>query len=489
MIRRPRPAILPLSILALSAGAACRRGPSAAEAMAAEYREAADQIVTASVSGDGAWQKLSDLTDEIGPRISGSASLDRAIAWARDTFVKDGQAQVHLEAAHVPHWVRGDESAAILAPFSRPLPILALGGSVGTPPGGITAEVLVVSSFDELAALGESIKGKIILYNHPMLGSPDAGSGYRDALPFRVAGADRAAPLGAVAVLVRSLTAHSLGAPHTGWMKYAGKLKIPAATLSVEDAALIGRLAARGDKVKVHLDLPARTFPDVVSSNVVAEIRGREKPDEVVVLAAHLDSWDVGQGAQDDGSGVAMVMESLATIRRLGLTPRRTLRAILFTGEEEGRRGAKQYAADHRAELGKIVAAFECDAGIGAPLGFVTDGVPAWSAEARAFAGLLNPIGAGAIIPAFPGEDIDELKGGGVPRLGLAVDLSHYFDVHHSAADTLDKIDPANLSRGVAALATMAYVVADRPERWVEPPVVPADDAGTWDDAAAPPRP
>ena len=490
MTSHSRPATCPaLLILALTTGAACHRGPSAAETMAAAYHETADEIVTASVTGDGAWQKLSYLTDEIGPRISGSASLERAIAWARDTFVKDGQVNVHLEAAHVPHWVRGNESAAMVAPFSRPLAALALGGSVGTPPGGITAAVLVVSSFDDLAALREDIKGKIVLYNHPMLGSPDPGSGYRDALPFRVAGADRAAPLGAVAVLVRSLTAHSLGAPHTGWMKYAGKLKVPAATLSVEDAALIGRLVARGDKVKVHLDLPAQTLPDVSSSNVVAELRGREKPDEIVVIAAHLDSWDVGQGAQDDGSGVAMVMESLATIRRLGLVPRRTLRAILFTGEEEGRRGAKQYAADHRAELGKIVAAFECDAGIGEPRGFVTDGVPAWSGEARAFAGLLNTIGAGAIIPAFPGEDIDELKGGGVPRLGLAVDLSHYFDVHHSAADTLDKVDPANLSRGVAALATMAYVVADRPGRWVEAPVSPPDDAGSEDVAAAPPHP
>jgi carboxypeptidase Q len=488
MTNRPRSTPFPTwLILALTAGAACHRGPSAAEAMAAVYRENADEIVTASVTGDGAWKKLSYLTDEIGPRISGSASLDRAIAWARDSFVKDGQKNVHLEAALVPHWVRGDESAAMLAPFARPLPVMALGGSVGTPPGGITAEVLVVSSFDELAGLGENIKGKIVLYNHAMVASPDGGPGYREALPFRVAGADRAAPLGAVAVLVRSLTAHSLGALHTGWMKYTGQTKIPAATLTVEDAALIGRLIARGDKVKVHLDLPAQTLPDVPSSNVVAEIRGREKPDEIVVIAAHLDSWDIGQGAQDDGSGVAMVMESLATIRRLGLTPRRTLRAILFTGEEEGRRGAKQYAADHRAELGKIVAAFECDAGMGAPLGFVTDGVPAWSDEAGAFAGLLTPIGASAIIPAFPGEDIDELKGGGVPRLGLAVDLSHYFDVHHSAADTLDKIEPTNLSRGVAALATMAYVVADRTERWVEPP--PEADAEAADDAGPPPRP
>jgi len=478
-----------IAVIALTAGA-CRRPPAtAADATAAAYRETANRIVSASLNGDGAWQKVSALTDQIGARISGSAELDRAIVWARDTFAKDGQENVHLEPAHVPHWVRGAESAEIVAPFPRKLAVLALGGSVGTPPGGITAEVAVVSSFEELASLGVGVKGKIVLFNHPMLATGNAGRGYGEALPFRVTGADRAAPLGAVAVLVRSLTARSLGAPHTGWMKYAGATKIPAAALSVEDAALIARQTAHGQTVKVHLVLGAQMLPEVTSANVVAEIRGRERPDEIVLIGAHLDSWDVGQGAQDDGSGCAMVMESLATLRRMGLTPRRTVRAVLFTGEEEGRRGAKQYAAAHRAELSHIVAAFECDAGIGTPLGFVTDGVPAWSDEARSLAALLTPLGAGAIIPAFPGEDIDELKIGGVPRLGLAVDIDHYFDIHHSVADTLDKIDPNNLARGVAALATMAFVLADRPERWVEPvpPAAPAADAGAGAPAAPTP--
>jgi carboxypeptidase Q len=485
---------LPLAFAAVAgiASGACRRPPpTAAEATAAAYRETANRIVTATLAGNGAWQKISALTDEIGARVSGSPDLDRAIAWARDTFMKEGQDNVHLEPARVPHWIRGEESAALVAPYPRKLAVLALGGSVGTPPSGITAEVVVVSSFEELAVLGTGAKGKIVLFNHPMLPTPNAGLGYRDALPFRVSGADRAAPLGALAVLVRSLTARSLGAPHTGWMKYTGPIKIPAATLSVEDAALIARLATRGRPVRVHLVLGAQTLPDVASANVVAEIRGSEKPDEVVLIGAHLDSWDVGQGAQDDGSGCAMVMESLATIRRLHLTPRRTVRAVLFTGEEEGRRGAKQYAADHRAELGRMVAAIECDAGIGTPLGFVTDGVPPWSDEARALASLVVPIGAGAIIPAFPGEDIDELKVGGVPRLGLAVDIEHYFDIHHSVADTLDKIDPNNLTRGVAALTTMVFILADRPERWVEPapPVASAVDAGAGAPAAPPATP
>jgi carboxypeptidase Q len=282
--------LAPLALAALAAGACRRPPPTAAEATAASYRESADRIVTSSLNSDGAWQKLSYLTDEIGARISGSTELDRAIAWARDTFAKEGHQNVHLEPARVPHWVRGEESAAIVTPFPRKLAVLALGGSVGTAPGGLTAEVAVVTSFEELTQLGTRAKGKIILYNHAMLPTGNAGRGYGEALPFRVTGADRAAALGAVAVLVRSLTAHSLGAPHTGWMKYAGATQIPAAALSVEDAALIARLAARRKTVTVHLALGAHTLADVASANVVAEIRGREKPDEVVLIGAHIDS-------------------------------------------------------------------------------------------------------------------------------------------------------------------------------------------------------
>ncbi len=471
--RRRSTRCLPPAFGALSlALAACSgRQPSPIEIEAESLRDPVTRVLTAAAADDGAWRRLAELTDEIGPRVSGSAALERAIAWAAESLRADGQENVHLETAAVPHWVRGQGSAAIVEPSARPLALLALGGSVGTPPEGITAEVAVVSSFEELDRLGAAARGKIILYDHVMPATGNAGRGYGEALPFRVTGADRASRLGAVAVLVRSLTARSLGVPHTGWMKYSGDVpRIPAAALSVEDAELVARLVARGRPVKIHLALGAETLPDVPSANVVAEIRGHERPDEVVILGAHLDSWDVGQGAQDDGSGCAMVMEAMAIIRRLGFQVRRTMRAVLFTGEEEGRRGAKRYAADHRGELGQIVGAFECDAGIGRPLGFATDGTPAWSAAAGIFARLLDPIGAGRIEPGFPGEDVDELKIGGVPRLGLLVDIDHYFDVHHSAADTLDKIDPPNLVRGTAALAAMAFMVADRPERWSDPP-------------------
>jgi hypothetical protein len=281
-------------------------------------------------------------------------------------------------------------------------------------------------------------------------------------------GAARAAPLGAVAVLVRSLTTRSLGAPHTGSMRsLEGKAKnIPAASVSVEDAELLHRLASRGAKPKVHLTLLPQTLPDADSANVIGEIRGRELPNEIVLIGAHLDSWDVGQGAQDDGAGVVTVMQALTTLRKLGLTPRRTLRAVLFTNEENGRRGAAEYVRAHEHELAQHVAAFETDSGSGSPLGFMTDGEPAYLAAAREYATLLEPIGAGALIAGYAGDDVTALKPAGVPLFGVLIDLEHYFDVHHSAADTLDKVDPEHLQRAVAALATFSFIVADRPGDW-----------------------
>jgi Zn-dependent M28 family amino/carboxypeptidase len=222
--------------------------------------------------------------------------------------------------------------------------------------------------------------------------------------------------------------------------------------------------------VTVQIYLGATTQPDVDAANVVAELRGRERPDEIVLIGAHLDSWDVGQGAQDDGAGVAIVMQALATLRRLGLQPRRTIRAVLFTDEELRGSGGKQYAVTHADELPRHVAAFETDTGPGAPLGFMTDGPQPWLGEARKAARALAPLGAKAVIPGFPGEDVLKLKPAGVPLLGLMADMSHYFDVHHSVADTLEKVDPQNLQRNVAALATMAFMVADQPQTWRSTP-------------------
>ncbi|HEY5376935.1 MAG TPA: M20/M25/M40 family metallo-hydrolase [Polyangiaceae bacterium] len=435
-------------------------------ATAALYGATARRIREASLASDGAFQKLSALTDQIGPRLSGSPALEHAVLWAKETFGADHQEQVTLEPVRVPHWVRGAQSAALLTPFARPLNVLALGGSVATPLAGLTAELLAVSSFAELEARKAEVSGKIVLFDHPMSSEGNPGHNYGEALPYRTTGASRAARFGALAVLVRSVTAHSLGAPHTGSMHYvdAQGPKIPAAAITVEEAELLHRLAARGDKLKVHLALSPQTLPDADSNNVIAEIRGRELPEQVVLIGAHLDSWDVGQGAQDDGAGVATVMQALATLRSLGLVPRRTLRAVLFTNEENGVRGAAQYAKDHSTE--RHVAAFEMDTGAGAPSGFSTDGEKPYLGEAREIAALLAPLDASTVVAGFPGEDVGALKPAGVPLFGVMVDIQHYFDVHHSAADTLDKVDPENLKKSVAALATMAFVIADREQTW-----------------------
>ena len=438
----------------------------------AKYAESARKIRDAALASDRAYQRLAELTDTIGARLSGSEALERATVWARDAFIADGQEHVALEAVRVPHWERGTSAAALRKPMLRRFEVLALGGSVATPPGGVTAPLIVVSSFTELEARKAEVRGKIVLFDHPMAKEGNPGMNYGEALPYRTTGAAHAGPLGAVAVLVRSLTAHSLGAPHTGSMRYvdAKAPKIPAASVSVETAEWLHRLSNGTTPLTVSLTLTPKTLPDANSANVVAELRGSEHPEEVVVIGAHLDSWDVGQGAQDDGSNAVCVMQALATLRSLGLVPRRTIRAVLFTNEENGVRGGKQYAETHHAE--HHVAAFEADAGAGAPLGFMTDGEQPFLGEVAQIAALLEPVGANQVDAGFAGEDIGALKPAGVPLFGLRPDISHYFDVHHSAADTLDKIDPENLKKTVAALATMAFVVADQELTWhsVTPP-------------------
>lgn len=431
--------------------------------------ELAARIAAAGMGSDLAYQRLAELTDGIGNRLSGSPALERAVLWARDRFRADGHEQVRLEAVRVPHWVRGAESARLLGPVPRALPVLALGGSVATPAQGLTAEVLVVSSFDELEARKLEAKAKIVVFDHPMAKDGYAGANYGAALPYRISGASRAAAYGAVAVLVRSLTARSLGVPHTGSMRYPDpKLpKIPAAAITVEDAELLHRLQQRGEPLRITLQLTPRTLPDADSANVIAELRGRAQPEEVVLIGAHLDSWDVGQGAQDDGAGVVVVMQALHLLRSLGLTPRRSVRAVLFTNEENGVRGGAQYALAHGSE--RHAAAFEIDAGAGAPLGFSTEGEPSFLPAAATLSAVLAPIGAQRMIAGYSGEDIGALKPKGVPLFGVMLDLEHYFDVHHSAADTLDKIEPENLKKSAIALATMAYLVADQEALWSTP--------------------
>ena len=437
--------------------------------LADTYRDVAARILADARADRGSWEKLAHLTDRIGHRLSGSAALDQAIAWAADAMKRDGH-DVRTEKVMVPHWVRGAESARIVAPFKHDMVVLALGGSVGTPKGGVRGRVVVVRSWQELEARKAEVKGAIVLYDVPMPAwTEEHGSGYGQVVGFRWAGPSAAARFGAVATLMRSVTAHSLRTPHTGSMGYDDKVpRIPAAAITVEDATLLARLAAQGE-VTVQLELGAKMLPDVASANVIGELRGREFPEEIVLIGAHIDSWDVGQGAHDDGAGCVHVMQALTVLRRLGLQPRRTIRVVLFTNEENGVRGAVAYAKDHAAEVRKHVAALESDSGGFAPRGVdVTVAGEAGDAVAARMADILTllaPVGATAVERSeHSGTDIGPLVEQGVMGLNFRTDGRLYFDYHHTPADTLDKVDPQALADGVAAVALIAYVLADLPE-------------------------
>ncbi len=435
------------------------------------YRSLASKILAAGIDGKGGYTKLAYLTDHIGNRIAGSKRLEQAVAWAQKAFTADGQENVHAEKVMVTYWQRGDFSLEVLAPAPQKLHAIALGLSPGTPRKGITAEVVVVDSFDALTALGEKgVKGKIVLFNHVMPPyTEEKGSGYGEASGYRVRGPAAAAKLGAVAALTRSATARSLRTPHTGVTIFdtaKGEKAIPAAAVALEDADLIARLVGEGP-VKLKLVLGAKDMGKVPSANVIAELRGKDKPEEIVLLGAHLDSWDVGQGAQDDGAGVAIMMEALAILRRGGWQPRRTIRVVLYTNEEHGIDGAIAYGKDHAAELPNHVAGIESDGGSYRPVGLSYEG----KADAPAFVRLadimtlLEPIGATGLQASHSGSDLAPLVAAGVPCMGHNTDGASYFDTHHTEADTLDKVDPVYLQQNAAMMAVVAFVLADMPDR------------------------
>ncbi|HVK82592.1 MAG TPA: M20/M25/M40 family metallo-hydrolase [Kofleriaceae bacterium] len=448
---------------------AAPRSTTAPPSLADPYREVAAKILAAARADRGAYEKLAELTDQIGARLAGSPELDRAIAWAAQTMKADGH-EVRTEKVMVPHWQRGAEEAMVIAPVTRKVHVLGLGGSIATPKGGITAPIVVVKSFEELEARAADVKGAIVLFDVPMRPyDKTKGSDYGNVVRYRSQGASRAARHGAVAVLVRSITERSLRTPHTGAMSYATDApKIPAASVTIEDAALLSRLAARGP-VKLRLRLESKTLPDAPSANVIGELRGKDKPDEVVLIGAHLDSWDVGQGAHDDGAGCVQMMQALTTLRRLGLQPRRTIRVVLFTNEENGGRGAKAYAAEHAGELPNTVFALEADAGGFRPSSLGVGSKTAADRVALRLDELLSLVESTGLTKVFAsqhvGADVTPLLAAGVPAGAVYTDGARYFDYHHTEADTLDKIDPAELADGAAAIAVLAYVIADLPER------------------------
>lgn len=461
-------AVVLLSFL-LTVTLALGEGDPVANEVGHEYAPFAKRIIDAALQNEGAWEKLEYLCDRIGHRLGGSPQLEKAVEWAASKMKEDGLQNVRILPVEVNHWVRGQEWAKMHAPMVRPLHMLGLGGSEGTPPQGIRAEVVVVENYDELTALGaEKVRGKIVLYNV-------AWEGYGRTVQYRSSGAVRAAELGAVAALVRSVTPTSLQSPHTGATNYSpNQPRIPFAAVSVEDAQLMGRLSQQGLTVEVELYMEARNLGKAMSANVIGEIPGREKPEEVVVIGGHSDSWDVGQGAHDDGGGIVVSMEVAKLLLDLDLIPRRTLRVALWTNEENGLAGGRAYREWLGDAVGSHVAAIEMDGGAEKPTGFGlsirNEGLDD-AGQARAFAiveaigHLLDPIGAGSINKGGGGADISPLMREGVPGLGLRTAGTHYFDWHHTDSDTLDKVQPEDLKANLAAMAVMAYILADMPEK------------------------
>lgn len=436
------------------------------------YKNVSQQIIQSTREQNDAYLKLQELCDDIGHRLSGSPSLDRAIDWAVAKMKSDGHENVRKEKVMVNRWVRGRESVRMIEPRELDFPMLGLGGSVGTDGKPLTAPVIVVGDKDELDGLpDEKIKGKILVFNFPMPAYSEAtGSGYGSAVAYRGSGARWAAERGGVAALVRSVTAYSLQSPHTGAMrKYTADVaKVPAAAISIEAATMLKRLQDRGIEPVVTISMEAKDHGEVPSANVVAEIVGTEKPEEIVLMGGHIDSWDVGQGAQDDGCGCIVSMEALNVIRKLGLKPRRTIRVVLWTNEENGLAGARSYAARHQDE--NHIAAIESDSG-----GFKPQGLSIEMADddeqriaveqLGKVLGLLEKVGSTRVTTGYSGADVSPLKETGTACMGLRVDGRLYFNTHHTHADTVDKVDPDELTECVITMATAAFVIADMPHR------------------------
>lgn len=431
----------------------------------ASVRETAARLRDEALRGTQAYDLVRSLTFEVGPRLAGSRGLGEAVAWGLRTLQRLGFQNVHGEKVMVPHWERGTIAGEILSPWRQPVALAALGGSVGTPEEGIEAEVVEVPSLAALDRLGaDRVRGRIVFFDTVMQRTRD-GSGYGKAVGVRGSGAARAGKLGALAVLIRSIGTGGSRFPHTGAMHYeAGGPQIPAAALAIPDADLLAAEIASGKPVIFRLKSTSRLLPDVEAANVVGEIAGSETPGEVVLLGAHLDSWDLGTGAIDDAAGCGIVIEAARRIGQLPRHPRRTVRVVLFANEEFGTSGAKAYAQAHAAELPRHVLAGESDLGSGRVWRIQSRVAPDHLPGVAALARLLAPLGVEAGgNEAHGGTDVAPLTPAGVPLLDLDQDATTYFDNHHTANDTLDIVDAKDLDQNVAAWAAVAYAVADLP--------------------------
>jgi carboxypeptidase Q len=441
-------------------------------ALSPELTQALTKIRDAALSDDYAYRQVAHLTENIGARPSGSPQAQAAVEYVAAELRKLGL-EVHLEEVRVPRWRRGIETAELVdypaqaAGTTQKIVVTALGGTVATPSDGITAEVVVVGNFDQLAVLGrQKVAGKIVLFNE-LFDEKKADAGlaleaYGEAVAYRAEGPRRAAELGAVAVLVRSVGGADYRLPHTGWSEPAG---ITAGAVTSEDADLIAHLVTQG-KVRMHLTLRSENGPEIVSYNVIADLKGSEHPEQVVIVSGHLDSWDLGTGAIDDAAGVAVAMETAELTQRLHLHPKRTIRVIAWMDEENGGRGHDAYAKEHASEFGNYAAVMESDLGAAHPLGFhakVSSAALGWLKPVQK---ILQPFGANIVKTTTysPGSDLTLMANAGVPALGIMQDGRTYFNYHHTPADTLDKIVPQELRENAATMAIMGYALASLPE-------------------------
>lgn len=421
--------------------------------------EAVTRILESALADTFAFDRLAFLVDAFGPRLSGSSNLEEAIDWIVAEMKRDGLENVRTQEVMVPRWVRGSESLEMIEPRVSNIPVLGLGGSIATPAEGITAEVLVVGSFGELERRAEDAAGKIVLFDVPF-------TTYGETVQYRSRGAVEAGRVGAVASLIRSVTPYSIRSPHTGAMSYEdGVAPIPHAAIPVEDAEMLHRFQKRGMRIVLTLRMGAQTLPDVTSRNVIGELRGTERPEEVIVVGGHIDSWDVGTGAMDDAGGCVASWEVIRLLARLGLRPKRTIRVVLWTNEENGLRGGKAYAEQIGEEISDHVLALESDSGVFSPIGFGFSGSREALEILRRYAGLLAPVGATTVTAGGGGADIGPIMAKGVPGMGLTVDESKYFWYHHTHGDTFDKLERGEFNRCVGAMASMAYLVANAEKR------------------------
>jgi carboxypeptidase Q len=463
------------SILTFSTGAQ-RRDQIPSYDYSAQLLNELKQLQQAALASDYALRQTAYLCNNIGPRLSGSPQAQRAVEYVAEEMRKLGL-EVKLEKLMVPHWVRGVETGE-LTQFpgmargtTQKIVLTALGGSVATPADGLLAPVVVVNSFDELNALGEGgVKNKIVLFNakfdEQLQAQGFGGDAYGQSVSYRGGGASAAARWGAVAALNRSAGGGAFRLPHTGSMRYVdGGRRIPAAAVTAEDADLIAQLAAQGE-VKMRLVLTPQTLPDVESYNVIADLKGSESPDQIVIVSGHLDSWDLGTGALDDAAGVAISMQVANLCKQLNLKPKRSIRVIAWMSEEVGIQGGRTYFQNQANNIANHIAAIESDLGAGHPIGFFAHVTPAALPMLQPVANILRSSGAGVIrvVTDSVGADISPLERAGVPGFAPIQDERTYFNYHHTPADTFDKINPRELAENAAVMALLAYAIANLPE-------------------------